>query len=106
VIVTLAVDLVDHRGERRRLPGAGRARHENEPLRAVGELLDDLRQAQLVERADLVGDDADRAPDGAALPVDVAAEPREALDAKGTVALVPFLAVLLLARVEDHLRQP
>jgi len=42
VIVALAVDLVDHGGERRRLAGPGRPGHQNEPLGSVGELLDDL----------------------------------------------------------------
>jgi len=97
VIVPLVVDLVDHGGQRRRLSGPGGSGDQDQPLGPVGELLDDLRQAQLIERADLVGDDADRAPDGAALPVDVAAETREALDAEREVELVFFLEFLFLA---------
>src|SRR6516164_2849306 len=106
VVVALAVDLVDHGGERRRLAGAGRAGHEDQSLRPIGELLHDLRQPELLERADLVRDDADRAADGAALSIDVAAEPRETLDTEREVELVLFLELLLLALVQDAVGEP
>ena len=38
VLVARLVDLVDHRGERRRLAGAGRARDEHDAARLLGEL--------------------------------------------------------------------
>ena len=74
----LGVDLVDHRGQRGRLAGAGRAGHEDEALRLLGELLDDRGKLEVVERADLVGNHADRGARRAPLPVDVAADARAA----------------------------
>src|SRR5262249_59380103 len=93
-------------GERRRFAGAGRSGHEDQALGAVRKLLHDLRKPELVERADLVGDDADRAADGAALAIDVAAEACEALDPEREVELVLFLELLLLALVQDAIGQP
>jgi hypothetical protein len=55
VLVALAVDLVEHRGERRRLARAGRARDEHQAARLVADLRDHRRQAQLLEASDLVG---------------------------------------------------
>jgi hypothetical protein len=62
-------------------------------------------QAQLVEPADLDGDDTDRGGDRAALPIDVAAEAGETLDAEGQIELVLFLELLLLPLVQDAVRQ-
>ncbi|MNC92014.1 hypothetical protein D3C83_83670 [compost metagenome] len=45
VLVTIAIDLVDHGGERRRLTGAGWTSNEDQPARFVAELLDDGRQS-------------------------------------------------------------
>ena len=53
VLAPLGVDLVDHRRERRRLAAAGRAGDEHQPARPLGEVADDGRQAELVERLDL-----------------------------------------------------
>src|SRR5262249_17682136 len=106
VVVALAVDLVDHGGERRRFAGAGGAGDEDQSLGPIGELLHDLREAELLERADLVRDDADRAADRTALSIDVAAEAREALDTEREVELVLFLELLLLAFVQDAVRKP
>ncbi len=50
-----AVDLVDHRGERGRLPGAGRAGDEDEAARLHREVAERLRQAELLERSQLGG---------------------------------------------------
>ena len=48
------VDLVDHRRERRGLARAGRAGEQDDPALFVGDLGDDRRQAELVDRLDLV----------------------------------------------------
>src|SRR5207247_6442725 len=86
--------------------GPGRPGDQDEPLGPVGELLDDLRQPERLERADLVRDDADRAPDGTALPVHVAPEAREALDSEREVELVFLLELLLLALVQHAVGEP
>ena len=49
VLLPRAVDVVDHRRERRRLPRAGRARDEDEAAVLVGEPRDAGRQRELVE---------------------------------------------------------
>ena len=51
-----AVDLVDQRRERRRLTGAGRPGDEDEAARQLGEAREAVRQAELLERLQLVGD--------------------------------------------------
>ena len=78
VLVALGVDLVDHRRERRRLAAAGRAGDEHEAARPLGERGEHRRQAELVEAADLLGDQPVDGADRAALVEDVAAEAREA----------------------------
>ena len=80
VVGAVAVDLVDHRGERRRLTGAGRAGDEDEAARLHRELGERGRQAELLERLQLLGDDAEGGAERLALEVDVDAEAREARD--------------------------
>ncbi len=105
VLGPLGVDLVNHRGERGRLAGAGGTGDQDEALGAIRHLLDDRGQAQLVEPADLDRDDADGGGDRAALTIHVAAETGEALDAEGQIELVFLLELLLLSLVQDAIRQ-
>ena len=49
VLVTLAVDLVEHRGEGRRLPRTGRPGHQDQAPRPIAQARDDIREAQLFE---------------------------------------------------------
>ena len=101
VRVPLGVDLVDHRGQRRRLAAAGRAGDEHETARAFGELGDDAWQRELLEAADLLGNlPVDRA-DRPLLVEEVAAEPGDAADAEREVELERLLEALLL-RVGQH----
>ena len=104
----LAIDLVHHRGERRRLSRAGRTRDENEAAGLVAEELDDRRQAELAESLDLVGDLTVDAAHRAPLHEVVRAEAREALDTEGKVELQVLLEAVLLGigqdRVSDLLR--
>ena len=79
VLVARAVDVVEHRRERRRLARAGRARDEHEPAVLLGEALHARRQAQLLEARDVAGDHAERERDVAALAVGVDAETGQAL---------------------------
>jgi hypothetical protein len=94
--VPLDIDLVDHRGERRRLAGSRRSRDEDEAARTFGERREDGRQPELVEAFDFLWDDAVDRGDGAALVEDVAAEARKTADTEREVELERLLEPLLL----------
>ena len=79
------VDVVDHRRERRRLPGAGRAGDEHEALRQVAEVLAAPGQEQCVERRDLERDRPQRQRHDALLDEAVATEPVRVVVAEGEV---------------------
>ena len=87
VLVARLVDLVDQRGERGRLAGAGRAGHEHDAARLLGELAHDRRQAELLDRHRLGRDQAERGAERAALEEGVDAEAADAGDAVGEVEL-------------------
>ncbi len=101
VLVALAVNLVEHRGQRRRLAGAGRAGDEDEAARSLAELRDDGRQAQLLEGFDLVGDGAEDRADRAALVEEVGAEARQPPHAEREVQLKRLLEAVLLRVGQD-----
>jgi hypothetical protein len=93
-----AVDVADHRGDRRRLSGAGGAGHQHEAARGFREAADGDRQAELLERRDLVADAADREPDQPPLPVHVdpePADPRKRVPDVGFVRLGELAALVL-----------
>ena len=70
-----AVGEVDERGERRGLAGPGRAGHEHEATGQLREVADTVGgHAELLQRLDLVRDDAERGADRVALLVEVDAE--------------------------------
>ena len=81
VLVARLVDLVDQRRERGRLAGAGRAGHEHDAARLLGELAHDRRQAELLDRHRLGRDQAERGAERAALEEGVDAEAADARDA-------------------------
>src|SRR4051794_26639544 len=89
VLVARLVDPVDQRGKRGRLPRTGRAGDEHEPARLRSELIEALRHAELLERADPGGDQTKGSPDARPLEVGVDAEAGEARDRIGEVKL-PF----------------
>ena len=99
---TLLVDLVDHRGERRRLARARRAGDQHQPARTLGHLRDDVGEAELLERLDVERDLPDHHRHAAALLEAVAAEAREVLDAEREVELVLRLEPLLLVLGQDR----
>ncbi len=80
-----AVDVADHRGDRRGLAGARRPRDEDEAARRVGQRLHHRGQAQLFEARHLAPHAADREAHHPALAEDVDAE---AADARHRVAEV------------------
>ena len=47
------INVVDHGGKGRRLSAAGRSGQENETFRNLAELLDDIRQAKLLDGENL-----------------------------------------------------
>jgi len=106
VLGALAVDLVHHGREGGGLAGARRAGDEDEALGAIRELLHDGGQAQLLEGANLDGDDANGRAHRSPLPVHVAAEAGETLDAEGQVELVVLFVLLLLSFVEHAVGEP
>ena len=100
------VDVVDHRGERRRLARAGRTGDEHEPAGPLREVLAHLRQVQLLHRRDAQRDDAEDGTHRVALLEHVGAEARQARDAVREVELELGLeapALLLGEHGEDHL---
>jgi len=101
----LAVDLVDHRRERRRLPRTGRARDEDEAAGPVAESLDDGRDPELLEAEDLVRDLAEDRADGSPLEEDVAAEAGQALHAEREVELEVLLEPVLLDVRQDRVAE-
>ena len=105
VVVPRAVDLVDHRRERRRLAGAGRAGHEHEAARLLRELVQRRRQSELLERLDLVRDQTERGAQRLALEEDVDAEAGDARDRVREVELAVDLQPLLLLAREDAVEQ-
>ena len=102
VIVAGLVDLVDDRGQRRRLARAGRPRHEDDPARLRGEATDDRRQAELLDRHGLVGDQPEGGAQRATLEVGVDAEAAVAGNGVGEVELPVRLQALTLRGVEDR----
>ena len=102
VLLARVVDLVDHRRERGGLARAGRAGDEHEAARAARELVHDGRQAELVDRGQLGGDQAEGGADRAALVVGVDAEAGVAGDRVGEVDLPVGLQALALVVGEDR----
>ena len=105
VVGARAVDLVDHRRERRRLAGAGRAGDEDEPARLRRKAVQDLREPELLERLHLLRDEAERRAERFALEEDVHAEAREAGHRVREVELAVDLEPLLLLGREDAIEQ-
>ena len=101
VLGARAVHLVDQRGERRRLTGAGRAGHEHEATRLLGKRVERRRKAELFERLDRLRDETKGRTDGAALEVHVDAEAGQTGNAVREVELALDLEILLLLARED-----
>ena len=105
VVRLLAVDLVDHRRERRRLAGAGRPGDEDEAARPHRELAQRRRQPELLERPKLLRNVPERGRERIALEVDVHAKAREAGNAVREVELPVHLELLLLLGGEDAIEE-
>jgi hypothetical protein len=101
VLTALAVDLVEHRRQRRGLAAAGRPGDEHETARPVGERGEHCWQVELLEAADLLRNQPVDRRDRPALVEHVAAEARQPLDAEREVELHVLFEALLL-RVGEH----
>src|SRR5436190_662976 len=101
VLGALAVDLVDQGRQRRRLTGARRAGDQDEAARLLGQRVQRAGDAELLERLDVGGDQAESCTERAALEEDVDAEARQARNRVREVDLAVDLELLLLLRRED-----
>src|SRR3954451_11821627 len=102
VLVPRLVDLVDHRRERRRLARAGRPGDEHEAARLLDEVHEDRRQAERLERRDVLRDRAHDRADRRALEEGVDAEAGLAGHRVGEVDLPLLLELLALVVVEER----
>ncbi len=84
----VGVDQVDHRGEGRRLAGAGRTGHQHQAARLEGELAEHLGQAQLLQRLGTHGHPTEHQAEGAARTERVHAEAPDPAEGVGEVGLV------------------
>ncbi len=105
VIGAVAVDLVDHRGERRRLTGAGRAGDEDEAARLHRQLGERGRKTELLQRLELFRDHPERGAERLALEVDVDAEAGQTRHVVRGVDLTLDLELLLLLGREHAVEQ-
>jgi hypothetical protein len=101
VLVSIVVDLVDHRCQRGGFAGARRARHQDQAPRTLGQLGDDLREPQFFEAHDLEWNGAKRTRHVSPLHEDVRAEAGEFLDTEGEVEFVGLFELMLLG-VRQH----
>ena len=96
-----AVQVIDHGRERGGLAGAGGARHEDHALVMIAELLDDLRQVELLELRDIAGNESEGGADARLLAKHVDAETAGVLGYVGHVDVAPAAEALLLGGGED-----
>ena len=106
VDAALLVDDIDHRGERRRLARARRARHEDEAARLEEKLLDGGRQTDLLQREERRGDHPENAAPAPALLEDGDAEARAVLVREGKVGAAVALGLGDLLGRHDLVAQP
>src|SRR5215472_2671401 len=99
MLVALAVDLVEHGGERGGLTGAGWPGDEDEPAGLVAKPLHDSRKAESVKSLDVPRNRTEHGANCAALVEAVAAEACQVLQPEGKVQLqVLFKAMFLRIR--------
>ena len=96
------VDVVDHSRERRALAAARRPGDEHEAARLVGDRLQRRRQPQLVNRPNVLGDDAQDHADRSALLEHVAPEAPEPRHAVREVDFLRVLELLTLSGRHDR----
>ena len=103
VVGAVLVDEVDHRRERRRLAATRRPRHQDQALGQHAEFPRDVREPELLEGQQLLGDDAEGGRRSAAVHEEVAAKARETRDLVGEVGVERRLVGLPHRRDADLL---
>src|SRR3954447_10882265 len=106
VLAPRAVGEVEDARERRGLAGPGRPRDEHHAAREGGEVVDGRRDAERLQRLDLVRDQPERRAERLALAVDVHAEPRLPGHRVGEVELELVLEPLALLLGEQRVQRP
>jgi hypothetical protein len=101
VVGLVVVDVVDHRRERGRFAGAGRAGDQHQAARLHRQVLEDLRRVQVVERHDQRRDGTEHGGGAAALVEGVDAEARQLGNLEGKVGLVELFVRLALLVIHD-----
>ena len=97
------IDVVDERGQRRALARAGNPGDEHQAAGPERDLLEHRREVELPDGLHLVGDGPEGEGEGAALLVDVGAEPAHARHADGEVGLLALGELLHLPGRHDLL---
>ena len=101
VVLPLDVDLVDHGGQGRRLAAARRPGDQHQSAWPLRELGNHRRKPQVVEGANLLGNESVDGARRTALTEDVAAKTGQPLDAEREVELLRLFEPLLL-RIGEH----
>jgi hypothetical protein len=101
VVGAVVVAVIDHAGERSRLAGAGRARHQHQPAWQHAQVAEDLRRVQVIQREDGGGDVAEHRPRAAVLVEGIDTKARQLRNLEGEVGLEEFLVGLALLVVHD-----
>ena len=86
----VGVNVIDQRGQRSRLSGAGWAGDEDEPAAQVAKFLDDGRNAELFERGDAGGNEAEDSTVAVGLLEEIAAEARFLVHLVGEIEIATF----------------
>jgi hypothetical protein len=101
VAILVFVQVVNHRCQRGRFSGTGRAGDQHQAARTHREIGEDPRRVQVFQAQDLGWNRAQHGRSAAPLVVGVDAEARQPRDFKGKVDLQHFLVLLALAVVHD-----
>ena len=106
VVVLGCVDVVDHGGEGRGFSGAGGAGDEDEPLGLFAKLdARPAREAEVVEAADGVRDEAENAAGGSSLEEEVCPEAAHVFHAEGEIELQILFEAGDLALAQDAVQE-
>jgi hypothetical protein len=105
----LAVDVVDHGGQRGGLPRAGGPRHHHQPLHQVAELQDVRRELEILDGEDVGGDHPEDPARALAILEEIAAEAGQPGNLVGEVGVGTLLELAPPERGSDrveHLAHP
>src|SRR5262249_17697196 len=95
------VDVIEHRGQRRRFAAAGRPGHQNETAWLIGDLADDRWELELLKSRNFGWNMAEGHVHDPPLAVNVDTEAADTLHGKRQIALHPFIEGTGLAVAHD-----